>query len=337
MKKQHLFIISSVLLFGLLFAFFQYYQSFKTEDVSAVTIGVPNPGHAWSLMECSSDTLCIDETNKRLGVGTASPTTKLYVAGGDIGLASLNDGNIRLTIQGNSSDGKGHIFTSGTYSLILNENGGNVGIGTTSPTFKLSVAGNERLQQTAGNEVLLDMYQAGTAQWGISNPASIDRLDFAEDGSPKMTISSGGNVGIGTTSPGYKLTVAGTAWVTSGSWSGSDIRWKKNVSTLSTTSSLDKILKLNPVTYKWKTDEYPEMNFSDGSQLGFIAQDVENIIPEVVTTDNNGYKGISYEKIVPVLTSAIQEQQKEIDNLSNENKLLKKLICLDHPSAEVCK
>lgn len=70
MKKQHLFIISSVLLFGLLFAFFQYYQSFKTEDVSAVTVGVPNPGHAWSLMECSSDTLCIDGTSKRLGLGT---------------------------------------------------------------------------------------------------------------------------------------------------------------------------------------------------------------------------------------------------------------------------
>ena len=145
------------------------------------------------------------------------------------------------------------------------------------------------------------------------------------------------NVGIGTTSPGYTLTVAGTAWVTSGSWSGSDIRWKKNIETLSQSSSLEKVMALNPVNYQWKTDEYPEMKFSNGTQLGFIAQDVEKIIPEVVTTNNEGYKGISYEKIVPVLTSAIQEQEKKIDALSSQNQSLKILVCSDHPLAEVCK
>ncbi len=89
-------------------------------------------------------------------------------------------------------------------------------------------------------------------------------------------------------------------------------------------------MALNPVNYQWKTDEYPEMKFSNGTQLGFIAQDVEKIIPEVVTTNNEGYKGISYEKIVPVLTSAIQEQEKKIEQL-------KAIVCLDHPLAEVCK
>ncbi|MFZ3055008.1 MAG: hypothetical protein WA091_03455, partial [Minisyncoccales bacterium] len=86
------------------------------------------------------------------------------------------------------------------------------------------------------------------------------------------------------------------------------------------------------------------MKFTTGTQLGFIAQDMEKIIPEVVTTDNNGYKGISYEKIVPVLTSAMQEQQKEIEALSNENKELKlevndlkDVICLKYPSESICK
>jgi hypothetical protein len=113
------------------------------------------------------------------------------------------------------------------------------------------------------------------------------------------------NVGIGTTNPSYTLTVAGTAWVTSGAWSGSDARWKTNVSNLS--NSLNKILELQGVNFDWKTEEYPEMNFVNGTQIGFIAQDVEDIIPEVVTTNDEGYKGISYEKLVPVLSEAIKE------------------------------
>ena len=136
-----------------------------------------------------------------------------------------------------------------------------------------------------------------------------------------MTV--GGNVGIGTTGPGYTLTVNGTAWVTSGAWSGSDIRWKKDITPLSVASSLDKIMQLNPVSFDWRTDEFPNMHFSSSTQIGFIAQDVEKIIPEVVTTDNNGYKGISYERIAPVLTAALQEQQKQIEELKAENRDIK--------------
>jgi len=80
-QKRHLFIILAVILLGFIFSIIQYFEALKTEDVSAVTVGVPNPGHAWSLMECSSDTLCIDGTNKRLGLGTNTPAYKLDVTG----------------------------------------------------------------------------------------------------------------------------------------------------------------------------------------------------------------------------------------------------------------
>ena len=72
-----------------------------------------------------------------------------------------------------------------------------------------------------------------------------------------------GNVGIGTTEPGYTLTFAGTAWVTSGAWSGSDVRWKKNIVSLN--NSLDKINQLRGVSYDWRADEYPELNFVNGT------------------------------------------------------------------------
>jgi hypothetical protein len=389
MKKQHFFIILFVVLLGFVFAFIQYYQTVKTEDVSAVTVGIPNPGHSLAKLECSADSLCVDTANNRVGIGTNNPSEKLDVNGNiSIGYQSnlafkasngsyykflnVDDGHngyytLRYISNGGDSDSNiMHQFltnsggTNNTPVMSITR-GGKVGIGTTAAPVSLvdirTTSGSQTLITGMSNTNGIFNLRLGTSIVGYGNGGSVTFVSAG--GSDTATIKgtytnspsnggllefqnhngsslatrmaiNGSNVGIGTTSPGYTLTVAGTAWVTSGSWSGSDIRWKKNVSTLSTTTSLDKILKLNPVTYKWKTDEYPEMKFSDGVQLGFIAQDVENIIPEVVTTDNNGYKGISYEKIVPVLTSAIQEQQKEIEQL-------KTIVCIDHPLEEVCK
>jgi len=89
-------------------------------------------------------------------------------------------------------------------------------------------------------------------------------------------------------------------------------------------NSLSKLLQLQGVGFNWKKDEYPDLKFNDGPQIGFIAQDVEKIFPELVTTDNNGYKGISYEKIVPVLTEAIKDQQKEIKELKARIEILER-------------
>lgn len=81
-------------------------------------------------------------------------------------------------------------------------------------------------------------------------------------------------------------------------------------------------MNLQGVNYYWKTKEFPDLKFTDDKQIGLIAQDTEKVIPEIVTTDNNGYKGISYEKLTPVLVEAIKElkaendrQQKEIEEL----------------------
>jgi uncharacterized protein (TIGR02145 family) len=95
MKKQHLFIASSVIFLGLIFGIYQYFQAFETDNVSAVTVGTPSPGHSWAEMECSADTLCIDAENKRLGIGTNTPATALDV----VGDVSVSQG-IRLNTEG---------------------------------------------------------------------------------------------------------------------------------------------------------------------------------------------------------------------------------------------
>jgi len=84
---------------------------------------------------------------------------------------------------------------------------------------------------------------------------------------------------------------------------------------------------LRGVNYKWRADDYPEMNFEDGVQLGVIAQEIEAVFPEVVQTDNAGYKSVEYSHLVPALIEAIKDlndlHQEDIDGLKQENQALK--------------
>ena len=103
----------------------------------------------------------------------------------------------------------------------------------------------------------------------------------------------------------------------------SDERLKENI--IPITNSIEKVKKIRGVTFDW-TDESKELGFiSDNKhEHGLIAQDVEVIIPDAVAPApfNNEYKTVRYERLIPLLFSAIQEQQKQIDDLKEQLKRL---------------
>lgn len=94
---------------------------------------------------------------------------------------------------------------------------------------------------------------------------------------------------------------------------GSDIRHKSNIKRL--TNSLDKVKQLKGVSYNYKGNER--------TSIGFIAQEVEPILPEVVSTDGDGFKSVGYANIVALLSEAIKEQQAMIEELRAEIEVLK--------------
>jgi hypothetical protein len=103
----------------------------------------------------------------------------------------------------------------------------------------------------------------------------------------------------------------------------SDVTLKKDIEPLS--SSLGKVMRLQGVSYDWKVDEYPDKGFTGDRQIGFIAQDVEKVFPELVRTDSKGYKSIYYAQMVAVLAEAIKEQQKEISELKKQQAMIGEL------------
>ena len=92
----------------------------------------------------------------------------------------------------------------------------------------------------------------------------------------------------------------------------SDKKFKTNIITIK--NPIEKISKLRGVMFDWKKDEYPE--FSDRKQMGVIAQEVEEVIPEVVL--NKDHKSVCYDKMVALLIEGIKEQQNKIKNLEDK-------------------
>ncbi len=143
-----------------------------------------------------------------------------------------------------------------------------------------------------------------------------------------MIINDSGNVGIGTTTPSYKLDVVGDIRTSgcllyNGGTLGtctSDIREKNVLSDFKIENALSKIIQLQPKKYTFKKD-------NDGNiYVGLIAQEVENILPELVTQDENGYKKIRYGDIQWLMLDAIKELENKINTLQIENKELNQKI-----------
>jgi hypothetical protein len=151
-----------------------------------------------------------------------------------------------------------------------------------------------------------------------------------------MTINRDGNVGIGTVSPDYKLHTVGDIKVESGAigvnvnpsatdgridagndvvaYSSSDIRFKKNITPIQ--DALFKVQQIQGIEFDWIPNE--EQHGYDGHDVGVIAQEVVEVLPEVVQIRESGYMAVKYEKMIPLLVEGIKEQQKQIDELKDK-------------------
>ena len=72
------------------------------------------------------------------------------------------------------------------------------------------------------------------------------------------------------------------------------------------------------MSFDWRHDEFPKRGFSDDAQIGLIAQDVEVVVPEAVTTDQTGWKSLRYSALGVLLIEAVKDQQAQITTLLDE-------------------
>lgn len=215
--------------------------------------------------------------------------------------------NAFSTVNWDTSDrlftiGCGTASTSRKNALTVLKSG-NVGIGTDSPSAPLHVNGKIKLGSTVTIEGL------GSTTFSVNGLVAP-----STDNTRSLGMSS------------KRWTVV---WATNGTISTSDARDKQNIQNLQ--YGLAEVLRLRPVTYEWK--EQPQA----GKKVGLIAQDVQQIMKEVVedkewswNEDKKTWEsqasqrlGVYYSDLIPVLVRAIQEQQTMLDGQHHEIATLK--------------
>lgn len=150
---------------------------------------------------------------------------------------------------------------------------------------------------------------------GIVSSISPD-LGFECFGLSNLCFSNNGNLGIGTTTPNYKLHVVGDIFATGNITAFSDQRLKTDLQIIE--DSIEKVIQCRGYTYKRIDGDYAE---SETRHVGLIAQELEKVLPEAVSTDADGYKSVNYNNTVALLFEAIREINTKIDSIVTKNKL----------------
>jgi hypothetical protein len=154
----------------------------------------------------------------------------------------------------------------------------------------------------------------------LANRVANGDLNLRTNSVIRIAIKGDGKVGIGTTNPAVRLQVAGHADITGELTAASDKKIKKNIREIKL--ALSTINALNPVSYDFRTDEFPEMDLADRRKMGLIAQEVEEVMPNLVsdagtTTKLNGevvdIKSVNYIELIPLLIKSIQELTQEVE------------------------
>ena len=236
-------------------------------------------------------------------------------------------------------------------SLVLGGTGASavsVGIGTTAPTQALDVNGGILARSTNtisnqgaylhwnrsgtdGETWLINHLGSGTADagirfGGITSSSGTAVTEWAR-------IDNSGNMAINSPSAyGYRLYVNGTVSGTSFT-NISDRRLKTDIRPL--TGALALVQALHGHRYLWNAQGVALGGTAQREQVGVIAQELETVLPELVSTGTNGIKTVNYAQLTPVLVEAIKEQQQQIEALKAQNQILQArtaLVEADHAS-----
>ena len=263
--------------------------------------------------------LLLNPLGGNVGIGTVSPNYQLDIENSSHAVLRIHAGtnsSASLRLKNDAQDWDVNTQTNDTFAIYNQTSAtqpfsilpnGNVGIGDTVVPNKLSVkdtTGNLicRFTPSSNHFSLIQTNTDATVIFSANhgNTGSENRFIWqTTGGTAKMKLDSG------------TLTVSADV-IAFGS--PSDKRLKENIKPIE--SALDKVSKLQGVTFDWIQKEDKILDIKQ--DIGFIAQDVQKVIPELVRENDNGMLSMRHQGIAPILIEAIKELKQEIEELKNK-------------------
>jgi len=248
-------------------------------------------------------------------------------------------------------DGESEVrFNTNDSQKAMITNAGEFLIGTTTARQKLTVENgriaveavittNPSIPSLSFTRTGYDMYNGSTLLGGVEyiaggliipgSASNTVRLRNRNGGATSLSTTGGfltlresGRVGINDSTPSFDLDVNGDGNFTGELTAASDLKLKRNI--VSIAGATETINQLNPVTYEFRSDEFPDLKLSEGQRWGLIAQEVEAILPDLISENGSAIhrngedmsiKSLNYIDLIPVMIKAIQEQDAEIQAL----------------------
>lgn len=276
------------------------------------------------------------QTDGDIGIGQVNPTTKLHITGTSPSFR-LQDGN-----QGANkvltSDANGNATWKTNSTLNSSDDDWRFNSGNTfaDPIYHTGKVIIGRTGTTTHHIDIDNGLNTGTT-FGIGNNEYLQDGNNETQFSHRLTPISDNTISLGSSSKRWR-----TVYATNGTIQTSDANDKTNITPLN--YGIETIQKMNPIRFKWKNESYLNYTIPNEKRelkLGFLAQDLQQIIPEVVYDYSwlpkneaekdqyikvkNEYLGVNYEELLAVLVKAKQEQQLELEKLEQETAELLKI------------
>jgi hypothetical protein len=132
---------------------------------------------------------------------------------------------------------------------------------------------------------------------------------------------------------GSGITVDGQVMGSGAYIDASDERFKQDIQEIDESTALGWLTQLQGIEYAYRTEDFPSRGFSPRREIGFVAQQVEQVIPQVVAEDGDGFKYVAYARVVPVVVEAVKALEKEnrflrtqVEELTREMQALRELV-----------
>lgn len=300
-------------------------------NTTSATTGIYNPTSTTLGLSTNGTNAVYIDASQNVGIGTSSPTalgagrvfatingstdsgfffqsggvTSGYLQATSAGfnIVSSSNFNLALTAQGT---GVIAYLTGGSERMRI-DSSGNLLVGNT--TSLIGTGGSIQAVGSSTNRGYLSMGRTTASTSGVCGSLiaynatnTIASFDFQANGAVNSGVIQAYTYSAGSAVQGPYVNTGGTSWTTA-----SDENLKDIIEPIE--NGVEKLSSLRSVIGKFKTD------YDDVRRVFLIAQDVQKVLPEAICTDPNGYLGLNYQDLIPVLVKAIQELSAEVEAL----------------------